>query len=367
MAPDIKLPRYVQCKRGKHFYFRRVANGEETRHPLPHPLEPGFRRAYNEAWFKSFGAWPEDAMPPKSVSALIAAHRPDSEAYRKLSAKSRQWRDRACDLLCARWGTFDARDIRAEHCQALYDSLSAKPQTANRIWADISKLFSWGRPRGFCTENPALGIERVEVNSAYEPWPLPDLERLVRDGQEHIVEVALMALYTGQDRGDVLERLTDAAIAGEVWELHRGKTRKVTRDRIRITLHPVAMAVVEKARARKREAGIIDPARPLLLNSRGEPWGSGFGASWTKELHRLGLSGREPRLTFKGLRVTNATLIADAAAKGHASAAEAFARVRAMLGHHSDKMSQHYARRAEVEVSNRGSVEMLPTIKRGDS
>jgi hypothetical protein len=206
----------------------------------------------------------------------------------------------------------------------------------------------------------------VRLEAGYEPWPLPALERLVTEGREHIVAVALMALYTGADRGDLLERLTDAAVEEGVWTLWRGKTRRRTRDRIRIELHPVARAIVEKARAGRRARGIVDPHRPLLENSRGEPWGPGFGASWTKELKRLGLDRVEPRLTFKGLRVTNATMIADAAAKGHESAEEAYARVRRMLGHHSERMSRHYARRAEVEVSNRGSVELLPTLRRSD-
>lgn len=38
------------------------------------------------------------------------------------------------------------------------------------------------------------------------------------------------------------------------------------------------------------------------------------------------------------------------------------ARVKAMLGHHSERMSAHYARRAQVERSNAGTVEMLPVI-----
>ncbi|MEM9147506.1 MAG: hypothetical protein AAGC57_15050 [Pseudomonadota bacterium] len=69
-----------------------------------------------------------------------------------------------------------------------------------------------------------------------------------------------------------------------------------------------------------------------------------------------------PRLTFKGLRHTNATLIAERAAKGHESAADVLARAKAMLGHHSERMSANYARRAQVERSNAGTVEMLPLI-----
>lgn len=33
-----------------------------------------------------------------------------------------------------------------------------------------------------------------------------------------------------------------------------------------------------------RARAIIDPDRPIFETSRGQPWGSGFGASWAKEL-----------------------------------------------------------------------------------
>lgn len=361
MGPKLDLPKYVQCKRGKHFYFRVVGGGYERRIALPHPLGDGFKAAYNAAWYEVFGVWPEDGTPPKSVSRLVEMHRL-TVGTSLTSKKSREWRVRALDLLEKTWGAFDARDIRTEHCQALYDKLADKPPTANRLFDDISKIFSWGMPRGFCETNPASGVERIRNPVSYEPWPIRDLEKLLGQGREHIARVALVALYTGQDRGDVLERFTEAHISDDVWTLRRGKTKRQTRDVIRIALHPLVLSVVDQVRAERRKRGMIDPNRPLLENSRGEPWGEGFGASWNKELKRLKLAGRTPPLTFKGLRVTNATMIADEAAKGSESAAEALSRVRAMLGHHSERMSAHYARRAQIERTNAGTVEMLPVI-----
>ncbi len=367
MAPSINLPDYViSKKRGRYFYFRRVEiiDGKRKEHlwPLPHPLDDGFRQAYNEAWLAAFGVWPEDDAPPTSVQAMVNRHKAESPKYKKLSKSSRDSRDRACRVLTEKWGLFDAREIRPEHCQALYDSFSDRLATANRLMDDVSAIFAWGVPRGFATVNPASGVEREVLEEGYEPWPLPKLEHLLKDGNPHIARVAAMAFYTGADRGDLLKDLTDSRIDGTVWTLRRAKTKRKVRIPIRVELHSAAMEIIEDARAMKRQRGIVDPDRPLLVNSRGEPWGSGFGASWNKELKRLDLKGHEPRLTFKGLRATNATLIANAAAKGDAAAHEIYEMVRAMLGHQSDRMAAHYARTAEVEASNRGSVELLPII-----
>lgn len=104
----------------------------------------------------------------------------------------------------------------------------------------------------------------------------------------------------------------------------------------------------------------LDHLNPVT--SRGDPWGKGFGASWSKELKRLGLDAHEPRLTFKGLHTTNATLIDEAASEIDGSASEVFARVLSVLGHHSDRMSAHYARKAEVRKITRGNVSRLPNL-----
>ena len=110
-----------------------------------------------------------------------------------------------------------------------------------------------------------------------------------------------------------------------------------------------------------RARGLINPALPVLKTSRGAPWGSGFGASWAKELTRLKLHVVEPRLTFHGLRTTNATMIASAVAKSP-DLFGGIERVQAMLGHLSKRMSEHYARHAVTEQSNAESVLLLPVF-----
>lgn len=94
-------------------------------------------------------------------------------------------------------------------------------------------------------------------------------------GSPHIVRAALVATYTGQRRGDVLVRFRDDLIDGGVWYPKQGKTG----TEVPVPLHPVVLAIAETERAARRAAGLVDPRRPLLVNSRGTPWtGTGYGA-----------------------------------------------------------------------------------------
>ncbi|SER50779.1 hypothetical protein SAMN04490244_101300 [Tranquillimonas rosea] len=357
MAPDIRLDRYVQrkTKRGReYFFFRIVRDGKERRWPLPHPFEDGYRKAYRKAWEECFGVNLAEIENPHGFEALIRKHK-ESAKYNGLSKDSKNLRNMACDLVLDRWGDFLPSAIRPIHAQALYDSLADRPATANRRLDDISALFSWGKPRGFADINPCEGVERVVSEGSYEPWPEWALEKLFKQGKPHILKPALGAIYTGQRRGDLLHRFTASRIRDGLWTPKQGKTGTP----VPIPLHPVMLAMVEEHRELMKKRGIIDPDAPIFENSRGKPWGSGFGASWSKELTRLKLHVVEPRLTFHGLRTTNATLIASAVAKSP-ELYGGIERVRAMLGHLSKRMSEHYARRAEVEQMNTESVLLLP-------
>ena len=105
------------------------------------------------------------------------------------------------------------------------------------------------------------------------------------------------------------------------------------------------LALVDEHQELMKTRGEIDPHRPIFENSKGQPWSKGFGASWRKEMINLKLHALQPRLTFHGFRTTNATLIATSIAQSP-NLYGGIEHVRAMLGHLSKSMSEHYARRA---------------------
>ncbi|WP_370300991.1 tyrosine-type recombinase/integrase [Pseudooceanicola sp.] len=358
MAADIRLDKHVQAKiaRGRTYYYFRAVRQDRTefRRRLPHPFDDGYRAAYSAAFAEFYGHPPIDFSDPFSFEALINRHR-QHRKYKDLSKPSRLLRDLACDLILSEIGQFPPMAIRPIHVQAIYDKLSDRPATANRRLDDMSALFAFGLTRGFVDRNPCQGVERVQGGNSYEPWPLWALERLVTEGQPHIVKPALVAIYTGQRRGDCLTKLCEAQIVDGVWMLRQGKTK----NDVPVPLHPIVLAIVEEHRKWMRSQNKIDPTVPVLRTSRNKPWSGGFGASWAKEMMRLKLHAVEPSLTFHGLRTTNATLIASAVAKSP-DLYGGIERVKAMLGHLSKRMAEHYARHAIAEQINTDSVLLLP-------
>ena len=362
MSPDIRLDQFVQAKnsRGRiHYYFRFAKRGQpEFRRPLPHPLTETYRATYDAAWAECFGVHPSHLIDPKGWPALIREHK-QSAKFRMLSKNSQGLRVQAMDLALERWGAFMPSQIRPVHVQAVYDSLASRPASANRRLDDLSALFSWGAVRGYCDANPCRRIERVKGEGTYEPWPQWALEKLLSEGKPHITRVALAAIYTGQRREDVITQLTASKIDQGVWSVRQGKTKTL----VPVPLHPVLLAMVQEHADLMKKRGRIDRDAPILENSRGTPWTSnGFNASWQKEMIRLKLHSLEPRLVFHGFRATQATIIATAVAKSP----ELFGsieRVKAMLGHLSTSMAEHYARRAQTEIFNGESILLLPDFE----
>jgi integrase len=360
MPADIALDKYVQTKkaRGHQYHYFRVVqpDGTEFRARLPHPFDDGYRAAYRAAHVTCFGNAPLDLNPADDLGfeALIEQHKAHPK-YLKLSKSSLTLRNLACDLLLKTFGAFLPADIRPLHMQALYDKLSSHPSTANRRMDDMSAIFAWGRRRGFCDINPCERIERVQTSSGYEPWPAWAIEKLLTQGQPHIVKAAVVAIYTGQRRADCLRQLRPAQIVDGVWTIKQGKTGNLTP----VPLHPMVLAIVDLHNEEMRIAGRIDPSIPVLKTSRGTPWATGFGASWARELVRLDLHKVVPRLTFHGFRTTNATLIGNAVAKSEVIFG-GIERVKSMLGHLSDRMAEHYARRAIQEHTNAETIMLLP-------
>jgi integrase len=375
VAADIHLEQYVQRKKARgrtYFYFRVVKDGVEFRRRLPGPFDAEYRHAYDAAHRECFGIGPDEFENEFSVRVMCRRYQGQgvqdgSPKYKRMSVASRTHADLAVNLVIERWGDFDAHDIRPMHAQALYDSLADRPATANRRMDAISAVFAWGRTRGFCDDNPCSRIERIKNEGAYDPWPSDALQKLVDEGKQEIVKVALVAAYTGQRRSDILLRLSDDRITNGVWYIKQGKTN----TEVPVPLHPVVLAILEGERAARRDAGVVDPRRPLLTNQRGNNWtASGFGTSWTKELIRLNLRAETKAErsdddafwpTLHGLRHTNATLIANTVAKSP-DLFGGIKRVKSMLGHMSEAMSRHYARMAETEHLNTETMLLIPEI-----
>lgn len=182
------------------------------------------------------------------------------------------------------------------HFKKWRDSLSAKPRAADYAMAAIARVLSVARDNG-----------RIKVNILEKPGRLhtPDraeiiwtdklVDKFTNNAPVFLVLPFLIALHTGQRRGDVL-KLAWSAYDGDFVKVRQGKTGAY----VRIPVTGTLKAIMDNA---------TRTTTTVCANSRGRSWTpSGFDSSFGKERTRLGITG----VTFNDLRGTAVTKLAAA-------------------------------------------------------
>lgn len=170
------------------------------------------------------------------------------------------------------------------------------PREADYHLAIIALILAWGLDRGRVPANPAARPGRL-----YNPdrtdhiWQDADVQAFLAKAGPQLRLPFLLALWTGQRRGDVL-RMPWGAYDGATIRLTQSKGKR----RVVVPLTADLRAVLD---ATKRRAAVI------CVTSRGTRWtGHGFSASFRKACIAAGIEG----LTFHDLRGTAVTRLAAA-------------------------------------------------------
>lgn len=215
-----------------------------------------------------------------------------SETFKALSASTRRGYERSGKMVKAAWAFDLPAELTTVDAQQSIDALGETPATANQFRAYLSRLMSWGIPRGFSLSNPVEHTEKVPGGEPWSPWPDWAFETLIEQAPIHMLIPALSALFTGQRQGDVLlmmrPRDQDTTI-----EVRAQKTDNT----VWIPIHSEYRKWIEKAPK--------GDAVQLHLGARGLPFQSadGFRADWQKMMNKDAFKRfREERIVFHGLR-----------------------------------------------------------------
>lgn len=196
----------------------------------------------------------------------------------------------------------------------------------------LSLLFSFGVERGYLDKNPAFRIKGIK-----KPKDAPQANRPWSDAERDVVPAALPAhmrlptalmMYCGIDPGDAM-KLPRTAIKDGCIDTKRGKTKEPV-------WLPLPQPVLDALAIAPKHDAIT-----LCANSFGKPWTTtGFASSWFPIRKKLEASTTiAPGLTFKGLRHTVATILAE---MGYDERT-----IADMLGQKTIEMARHYSRRAD--------------------
>lgn len=223
--------------------------------------------------------------------------------------------------------TDDADDLRPHHIAEMRDCLGDTPAKANATMRAIGALYTWGRERGLCRDNPALGLSKLKIGE-YAPWPRWAWD--IAQGpemREDLKTACALGLYTGQRLGDVLNmRLGD--IRDNIVTVRQAKTGKL----LQIPLHRELKPIVAAARAR----GAIF----IVSRQDGRPFSvDQFHAAWGREMDKEPQARiRAAGLVFHGLRKSACVKMAEAGCTEK--------QIAAITGQ-SLAMVEHYTKAAE--------------------
>jgi integrase len=261
------------------------------------------------------------ALPPDSLRDLLAAYQrsPEWAALAPRTVKGRAAALRHLDEI----KHLAVADLRRRHILELRDGIAAGigPGAANAFSAALTTMFAWARDRGWIEHSPADRI-RALPGGHFPTWAEADLTRALDVAPPAIRRALLLAVHTGQRRGDlVAARWSD--MAGGAWRLTQEKTKR----RLTIPLHPALAA--EMATWRKT-------AVTVLTTEAGTPWDrDGLTMALMRALTPIGLKGHN----LHGLRKLAAVRLAEAGCSAH--------EIAAITGHSSLDQVALYTREAD--------------------
>jgi integrase len=212
------------------------------------------------------------------------------------------------------------------------------PGAATGFVRATKALLSWAADRGVIDQSPAYGIRGV-AGGHLPAWTEAVLARAMATLPEAYRRVAVLALYTGQRRGDLIG-LTWNAYDGAAIRLRQGKTKRA----LVIPAHQALRAELEAWKAEGRTATTI------LTSPRGLAWtAQHLSREMTREVGLLGLG----RFTVHGLRKLAAVRLAEAGCTVH--------EICAILGWKSLSMAQLYTESADQESLAQAAILRLET------
>ena len=298
-------------------------------------LADGTVKVYEYARTSKVAPKPRDA---DSIAMLIEAYQRSPE-WRGLSEHRKQ----VCVIYLRPLkplGHYQATALRRRDVRTIRDEIAAegRPGAANGFVNAVSAMFNWAIRAEWVENNPGHGIEPIP-GGHLPAWTQAQADQAIRELPEHLRRLVLMALYTGQRRGDLC-RLAWSNYDGARIRLTQGKTGTP----LVIPVHPALKAAMD---------GWERVALTILVNSQGRPWQpDNVSAGLKYALDKLGFPAG---WNVHGLRKLAATNLAEAGCSAH--------EIAAITGHRSLAQVSLYTASADQERMATAAIYRLQTRK----
>jgi integrase len=203
---------------------------------------------------------PQSSASGDDIAGLIAAWQRSPE-WQKLGERSKE--KYVCYLRHLR--SVDhvrVQDIKRQFLLELRDAIAGSrgDGAARGFIQTVSAVLTWARDRGIIEHNPILGGTKGLVRGSLRAWTAEEAETAMRDLPEHFRRAVVLALYSGQRRGDLCMMR---------WSQYDGQSIRLTQEKtgaaIVIPVHPRLKAELDAWSANRT-------AVTILTNGAGLPW-----------------------------------------------------------------------------------------------
>jgi hypothetical protein len=275
---------YYQIKRGTAGQGSRVALGSDTR-------DPEFWRRLKDAQ----GADPTLPRKPTGTwSELIIAYR-GSQEFGWLKPRTQKDYNSYLDKLASEAGDRIVRELTRADIYQMRDGMAKTPVAANHMISVLRTLLEWSIPRGFRTDNPAMGIKKLKSDEGgAEPWPEDAFAFVMQHAPDDLRRMAFLGRASGQRREDLVA-LRGANLTSDGIKLNISKLRGKA--------HFVPLTQAQIGEVAKWSVKDLDY---FLKSPTGKPYtGDGLNSRWNRwrdsaEAKPIATA----KMTIHGLRAT---------------------------------------------------------------
>jgi integrase len=239
------------------------------------------------------------------------------------------------------------KDVSRRELIAIRNAIAAERGNgaATAFVRTTSALFGWAIEAGHIDYSPMIKVKRLP-GGHLPAWSAADVEMALPALPEHLRRPIILALYTGQRRGDLIRM---------PWSAYDGTRIKLVQEK---TDAPLTIAVPEELRAELDAWRASASATLILTNKFGRPWKA---SNLSKQLGDAltEIDGFPPHRNIHGLRKLAAANLAQAGCTLH--------EIASITGHKSLAMLQLYTASIDQERAAEGAIIKLAAyrLKRG--
>ena len=118
----------------------------------------------------------------------------DGNERQGIAESTQEQYDRNLDIIEEAWGNDPVESLEAFEIQKVLDRGFRDTPAAGRVFrSTLSRLISWGIPRGYRKDNPVDHTETIDNAGTYSPWPSEAFDPFF----EHVRVDLHLAVYSG--------------------------------------------------------------------------------------------------------------------------------------------------------------------------